>query len=66
MLTERLRQDAKINAKDESGRTPLHYAARANNDDVVSLLLENGARLDIDDKNNATAQQLAAERGDKV
>ena len=28
-------------------------------DDVVSLLLENGAKIDVEDKNGNTAQKLA-------
>ncbi len=35
-----------INARDEQGMAPLHYAAQGNHDKAVALLLENGSEID--------------------
>ncbi|MBC7827000.1 MAG: ankyrin repeat domain-containing protein [Chitinophagaceae bacterium] len=41
--------DTLINQKDSSGATPLHYATLNGNRDVVNLLLENGAQINVPD-----------------
>ena len=50
-----LQRGAKVNARDEDGRTALHIAAVDNNAEMVELLLEWGAKVNIRDKNGHTA-----------
>lgn len=50
-----------INAIDEDKRTPLHYAAEAGKIDVVRMLCEKGALLDLKDKDLHTPLDLAIE-----
>lgn len=38
-----------INVRDAIGLSPLHYAVKSNRKDIVELLLENGADIDIED-----------------
>ena len=42
--------NARLNAQDHKGNTPLHYCVAFNNHVVLQILLEKGASLDI--KNN--------------
>jgi ankyrin repeat protein len=44
-----LASKADVNAKDDTGGTPLHLAAKYDSRDVAELLLANGA--DVDSKN---------------
>lgn len=44
-----------INSKDESGRTPLHLAALRGRQEIVILLLENGADVNAADNKGQTA-----------
>jgi hypothetical protein len=37
-----------INAKDNDGKTPLHYAERKNNQDAIDILLDAGAVIDVE------------------
>ena len=46
---------ALINARDETGRTPLHWAARGVHFQVVKLLLEKGGDVNARDQNLTTA-----------
>lgn len=39
-----------INQKDKNGYTPLHFAVQSNTYDVVKVLLDKGANVDIQDK----------------
>ncbi|KAL8952474.1 MAG: hypothetical protein Q9222_001615 [Ikaeria aurantiellina] len=65
-----------IDARDEDGRTPLHYAAASGRADTMEILLQHGARIDIKDKNQATTlhfavaspgcTQVAIEHGDLI
>ena len=50
-----------INARDESGNTPLHLAVQDNRLEVVSFLIANGAKLNVENKNGYTPLQLAFE-----
>ena len=43
---------ARINEADRQGQTPLHSAAERGNDDVTTLLLDNGADLEAVEKVN--------------
>ncbi|KAF9181754.1 26S proteasome non-ATPase regulatory subunit 10 [Haplosporangium sp. Z 767] len=58
-----LSKKADVNAKTDSGTTPLHYAASKNFLDVVRILLDNGADPKLDDKNKQTPLHRAAVRG---
>jgi ankyrin repeat protein len=53
---------ALINDRDETGRTPLHWAARGVHFQVVKLLLEKGADVNAKDKNLTTAIHELATR----
>ncbi len=49
---------ADVNAVNEAGETPLHYGAHAS-DDIVTFLAENGAKLDVKDKQGRTPVEMA-------
>ena len=48
---------------DRAGRTPLHYAALANDADAVSRLLTEGASPNVPDRLGFTALHFAAQEG---
>jgi hypothetical protein len=48
-----------VNAKDEDGVTPLHYAAEGGYNEIVELLIDKGANVNAKDENGATPQDLA-------
>ena len=54
-----------LHARDDTGTTVLMYASRGGDAEVVRLLLENGADLDINKQNNTgrTALIFAADYG---
>ena len=55
---------ALINAKPfEEGWTPLHYAAREGQAQVVEVLIARGAEIDARDNQGMTPLHWAAERG---
>jgi ankyrin repeat protein len=62
-----LARGAYVNAKDEIGRTPLHYAARFGHKDVAALLIDNGAdvKAEIHHKYKYTPFHVAAMFGHK-
>jgi ankyrin repeat protein len=49
-----------VNAFNLNGQTALHVAAQRGADDVVKLLVENGASMDLRDKQKRTALDLAS------
>jgi len=49
---------ADVNAVNEAGETPLHFGAHAS-DDIVKFLAENGAKLDVKDKQGRTPVEMA-------
>lgn len=49
-----------INSQDEDGQTALHKLLQANKTKSIRILLEQGARLDIKNKNNKTAMESAS------
>ncbi|CAL4111335.1 unnamed protein product [Meganyctiphanes norvegica] len=51
------------NTKDEKGCTLLHHAILKDMDDIVELLLKNGADVNIQDKHGRNALLIAAYRG---
>ncbi|WP_353272236.1 ankyrin repeat domain-containing protein [Wolbachia endosymbiont (group B) of Alcis repandata] len=55
-----LNSGADLNEKDDTGRTPLHYATRSGHcDTIIKLLLRKGANLDIKDKKGKTPIEFA-------
>ena len=48
-----------VNARDESGSTPLLEAARFGHDNICRILIAAGANLNAKDKDGKTALQLA-------
>jgi ankyrin repeat protein len=54
---------AQVNAKDESGRTPLHWAARGTSNEVLAYLVEKGAVLDALDGTGTAPLHSLASRG---
>ena len=54
-----LDQNMNKDAKDNSGRTALHYAAEKCDEDIVRLLVEQGAKRDISDNVQKVALELA-------
>lgn len=52
-----------INAQDDQGDTPLHYAARSDCDSIIILLNDNDADADIRNYANKTPYELAQENG---
>lgn len=53
-----------INSLDETGRTPLALAAAAGQRDIVDLLLERGALVNVANDRGAATLHYAASRGD--
>lgn len=63
-VEELLKQNPQVvHAKDETGRTPLHWAARGVHFDVLKLLIENGADVNARDNANIMALHSVAARG---
>jgi ankyrin repeat protein len=54
--------NARLNAQDSKGNTPLHYCVAFNNASVMHVLLDKGASLDIVNKKGQTALEFAIER----
>lgn len=53
-----------FNMRDESGRTLLHYAASIGNKDIIGVLVQGGAELDIKDSIGDTPLHIAAYNGE--
>ena len=51
-----------VNAANESGQTPLHFAALSM-DSVVELLVKNGAKIDATDRQGRTPMDMANGKG---
>lgn len=54
-----LKNDADVNAKDESGSTPLHLASSKGSYETMTILIEYGADVAAKDSNDRTAMHLA-------
>jgi ankyrin repeat protein len=50
---------ANVNAANEAGMTPLHYAAARGSDRIVEFLAGQGARFDVKNKQGRTPSELA-------
>ncbi|SVE31699.1 uncharacterized protein METZ01_LOCUS484553, partial [marine metagenome] len=51
---------ADMNAKDEDGLAPLHYSARADHKEIVELLINNGADVNVRSTANLTPLDLSS------
>ena len=54
-----------IDAVDDLGETPLHYAARHDCEKIAKALIQSGAELEIPNNSGETALYVAAENGSK-
>ncbi len=52
-----------VNARDETGRSPLHWAARGTDIEVLEYLVEKGADLNFPDNNGTAPLHSLASRG---
>ncbi len=52
---------SKVNGVDQAHRTALHWAAAAGKDDTVKLLLDHGAKVELQDETGATAVHLSTQ-----
>jgi ankyrin repeat protein len=52
-------EKTEINKRTKDGKTALHYAVEAGRLDVVKLLIENGAKIDIKDKKGYNPLRIA-------
>ncbi|XP_074636507.1 uncharacterized protein LOC141894679 isoform X3 [Acropora palmata] len=50
----------------EEGDSPLHLAAQAGNTEVVKLLVENGAKVNVQNSENKTALHISVENKDEA
>ncbi len=62
-VQQHIRSGVDVNEQNQSGWTPLHYAAVRGNKAIAALLIESGAKLDVKTKSSQTALHFAAERG---
>jgi len=58
-----LQRGAQINAVDANGQTALHSAAVQRSDEFIEFLVDNGARLDLKDKQGRLPLDLALGAG---
>ena len=58
-----IRNSTDLNAKDQYGLTLLHYAVLDENIDIMMVLLDNGANIDIENNDKETPLYLAFMNG---
>jgi ankyrin repeat protein len=61
VFIDQLRPD--VNARDEHGQTPLHWAALHGYPELVAVLIEHGAHVDAQDQDGRTPLMKAAQKG---
>ena len=54
-----------LDAKDEIQKTPLHHAAINNHQEIVELLVSNGADIDVKDEHGVTPLHYASRSNHK-
>eukprot|EP00933_Yihiella_yeosuensis_P079742 TRINITY_DN93153_c0_g1_i1.p1 TRINITY_DN93153_c0_g1~~TRINITY_DN93153_c0_g1_i1.p1 ORF type:complete len:319 (-),score=82.48 TRINITY_DN93153_c0_g1_i1:185-1141(-) len=54
---------ARIDAQDETGETPLHYAVNTENEEIAQMLVASGADISIANEAGETPESLAADAG---
>ena len=64
-VKQHLAAGADVNAKDDNGWIPLHFAVYYGHKEIVELLIAKGAEVNAKDKNGWTPLHLAAENGRK-
>ena len=62
-VKESIANGVNVDARDEKGKTALHWAAQGENVDVVGVLIENGVNVNVKNKNNETAAEMALRCG---
>ena len=62
VITELIKAGADVNATDDYGNTPLHYATRSREEDCVALLLALGAGVHKAPKRWITLMRIAVQR----
>lgn len=62
-LLENLSDLSDINARDHNGNTPLMWAASEGYEEIVQMLIDNGAEVNLQNYKGETALFLAASRG---
>jgi len=55
-----IKRGADVNARDNTGRTPLHFACQSGNINLVNMLIENGALVNERDNRGRTPLHFAA------
>ena len=58
-VNQHLAAGGDVNAKDERGKTPLHFAAEYGHREIAKLLIAEGADLNVRDMSEMTALQVA-------
>ncbi|MFC1566796.1 protein kinase [bacterium] len=62
-INDEKQRNAIVNMQDGNGYTALHYAASLGKNEIVQMLLDNGADVNIQDSNGYTALHYAASLG---
>ena len=57
-----LKRGAQVNAKDRHGRSPLHFASKKGNVEVMELLLEHGAQVNVEDGGRRSPLHIASRK----
>jgi len=58
-----IKTGAKVNVRDNDGRTPLHYAVENNQTEITRLLLDKKADINAQDNDGTTPLHIASSMG---